>query len=216
LNGYSTAQQASTLQTADPRTADARLGGIANGAPLSSINGTQQSWVKVPKVNPPATLFASHHQPNLNMAVKQGRFGSEVHTQPPSRSESTTLDPMVNETEKFGIRRAPSIEKVPYYNHSVTASTTAYPQMGYAGFTQSTFTPTSTPSSVQSSYIVGSANNYLYATSAEASAAAAQMNSTVHTLPKNSPQVVTAAHNQVVAYNSPQQTAVVQPYHHHQ
>ncbi|KAH8748877.1 hypothetical protein F5883DRAFT_720950 [Diaporthe sp. PMI_573] len=248
-----TTQQASSFETADPRTADARLRGIANGAPLPSINGTQQSilctttditsskppdvdyrlpgvpdntrrlygkslqsWVKEPEVNPPAPLFASHHQPNLNMAVKQGRFGSEVHTQPPSRSESTTLDPMVNETEKFGIRRAPSFEKVPYYNHSVTASTTAYPQMGYAGFTQPTFPPTSTPSSVQSSYIVGSANNYLYATSAEASAAAAQMNSTVHTLPRISPQAVTAAHNQVVAYNSPQQTAVVQPYHHHQ
>jgi hypothetical protein len=198
-----TTQQASSFETADPRTADARLGGIANGAPLSSINGTQQSWV------------TSHHQPNLNMAVKQGRFGSEVHTQPPSRSESTTLDPVVNGTERFGIRRAPSTEKVPYYNHSVTASTTAYPQMGYAGFTQSTFPPTSTPSSVQSSYNVGSANNYLYAASAEASAAAAQMNSTVHTLPRISPQAVTAAHNQVVAYNSPQQTAVVQPYHHH-
>ncbi|KAH8754827.1 hypothetical protein F5883DRAFT_687778 [Diaporthe sp. PMI_573] len=243
-----TTQQASSFETADPRTADARLGGIANGAPLSSINGTQQSilcttiditsskppdvdcrlpgvpentqlygkslqsWVKVPKVNLPAIQFASHHQPNLNMAVKQGRFGSEVHIQPPSRSESTILDPMVNKTEKFGIRRAPSIEKAPFYNHSVTASTTAYPQMGDAGFTQSTFTPTSTPSSVQSSYLVGSANNYLYATSAGASAAAAQINKTVHTPPKNSPQVVTAAHNQ---YNSPHQTAVVQPYHHH-
>ncbi|KAH8755414.1 hypothetical protein F5883DRAFT_571357, partial [Diaporthe sp. PMI_573] len=97
----------------------------------------------------------------------------------------------------------------------------AYPQMGYAGFTQSAFsTPTSAPSSGQSSYIAavteGSANNHLYTTSAEASAAAAQVNCTVHTPPKNSPQAVPAAYNQVVAYNPPKQTAVVQLYHQQQ
>ncbi|KAH8755355.1 hypothetical protein F5883DRAFT_469305 [Diaporthe sp. PMI_573] len=43
LNGYSTTQQASSLQTTDPRTADARLGVAAQGAPLCSINGTQLS-----------------------------------------------------------------------------------------------------------------------------------------------------------------------------
>lgn len=43
MNGYTSTQQASSLQTADPRTADGRLGGIAQGAPLCSINGTQLS-----------------------------------------------------------------------------------------------------------------------------------------------------------------------------
>lgn len=209
LNDDSAKQQASSLETTDP----AR----ANGAPLCSINGTQQSklgmtidmlsskpsdvdcrlpgvpdntlrygkslpsLVEVSKVNPPATQFASRQQHNLNMAVKQGRFGSSVHATSPTLSKSTTLNPMVNETEEFGIRYAPSIEEVPYYNHSMIASTTAYPQMGYAGFTQSAFTPRSTQSSVQSSYTMESANDYLYATSADASAVAAQMNNLVHT-----------------------------------
>lgn len=43
LNGYPTSLQASSLQAADPRTTDARLGVAADYTPLSSINGTQLS-----------------------------------------------------------------------------------------------------------------------------------------------------------------------------
>ncbi|KAH8754770.1 hypothetical protein F5883DRAFT_526626 [Diaporthe sp. PMI_573] len=201
LKEYSTTQQASSLETADPSIADARLGGTSLNAPdvdgpLPGVpNNTPlydkslQSFVNsVSKVNQPASQFASHHQHNLDVAIKQEEFGSGVYRRPPFRSKSTTSSPM----------------------------------MGYAGFTQSTFSiPTSAPSSVQSSHISavieGSANHqHLHTTSAEASAAAAQMNRTVHTPPNNSPQAVTAAHHRVVAYNSPQQAAVVQPYHHQQ
>ncbi|KAK7703477.1 hypothetical protein SLS64_009147 [Diaporthe eres] len=43
LNSYSSALQASSLQDADPRTTNARLGVAADNVPLSSINGTQLS-----------------------------------------------------------------------------------------------------------------------------------------------------------------------------
>ncbi|KAH8747305.1 hypothetical protein F5883DRAFT_350357, partial [Diaporthe sp. PMI_573] len=43
LKESSSTQHASSLETADQRTADARLGSMATGAPLCSINGTQQS-----------------------------------------------------------------------------------------------------------------------------------------------------------------------------
>jgi hypothetical protein len=227
--------------------ADPRLGGIANGAPFPDVGcrppGVPDNTLlpleilaEISRSTPPATQFASPQQPNLNMAVGQGRFGSRVHTSPPpsppSQPESTTLNPTVTGTEK-----------APYDNHSM-ASTTPHPPMGYSpgftqstftppsttayphvtastyehmghppGFTQSTYPPGSTPGSVQSSHTMESPNNYFYATPAEAPAAAAQMNSTVHTLPRISPQV-TAAHNQVVAYNPPQQTEAVLPYHH--
>ncbi|KKY30798.1 putative transcription factor [Diaporthe ampelina] len=103
-----------------------------------------------------------------------------------------------------------------YYNPAMTTPTTAYPQMGYTDLTQSALsTPTTASSSMQSSYIPAVAeesahHQYLYATSAAASAAAVQM---THTPPGNSPQAVTAAHNPMVAYNNPQQTAGAQTHH---
>ncbi|KAH8743872.1 hypothetical protein F5883DRAFT_609952 [Diaporthe sp. PMI_573] len=152
-----------------------------------------------------ASQFAPHQQHNLGgVAVKQEGFGSAAHRRPSLRSNSTTPNSMVNATEQLSIHRAPGMVNSSYYNPSMTASTAAYPQMGYADLS----TPTSASSSMQAPYMPAatgdSTHQYIYTTSA---AAAAQMN---HTPPGNSPQT---PHNPMVGYNNAQQGAQT---HHHQ
>lgn len=120
-----------------------------------------------------------------------------------ARSESNTPSSMVNGTDLESVHRTATIGNPSYYDAPIVTSDAVYPQLGYADLSQPT-APTSRTSthSIHSSYMNATDQNphqYMYATGAAASAAAAQMSH--HNTPDNSP--VSATHNPMVPYSTP-------------
>ncbi|KAI3396539.1 hypothetical protein diail_12063 [Diaporthe ilicicola] len=162
----------------------------------------------------PSSQFASHPQHNLEI-VKQEGYSPSTHRRPSNATPSS----MVNGTEQLSIHRSTGMPNASYYNTPMTAPPTAYTQMGYTDLTQSALsTPTTTSSTMPSSYIPvteeSAHHQYLYATSAAASATAAQMGA--QDTPGNSPQAVTGGpHHPILGYST-HQAAAATPSHRQQ